>query len=76
MRTPPPARAAAAALALHELHLPANAGRADRPGRRAGAVAVGARVAAARRAGRALRQGRPAVRRLGGGAGSDHTNVL
>ena len=48
----------AAALAVPQLHLPAGAGGAGRPRRRAGARAAGVRGAAARRAGRAVRRGR------------------
>ena len=48
------------ALALPELHLPAGAGGAGRPGRRAGAGGADHRAARARRTGRAVRPGRAA----------------
>src|SRR5206468_12646641 len=59
-RAPRTVAPAAAALALPELHLPAGAGRARRPGRRAGARAAGGRAARTRRTARALRRGGPA----------------
>ena len=47
------------ALALPQLHLPAGAGRARRPGRGPGAARAGGRIAGARRADRALRRHAP-----------------